>query len=255
MKRAHEGIAGFADQRVEYRRRLSLDDLLHDVVDRGLAELQQAFGKNAAAGAGDDFANDPVGFPGPDIVGSGAEHVAGDIFQHVPHQRHDVLVGRGADIDNVVAAFESLVSRRVPEQSFGALDDGNDLLARRRGVAADDVVDMLLANELVACGVIGGDDAAGIAQMRREYEIERIALIDFVDRHQRALAHLARHHGVGARLGKHEAERDGRLFHLGPGCCAATISPQEARSVTSYRRTADARHLGSPRLKKVPASH
>ena len=131
----------------------------------------------------------------------------------MPHQRHDMLVGGGADIDDVFAAFESFVARRMPKQSFGALDDGNDLLARRRGVTADDMVDVFLANEALACGVIGGDDAAGITQMRREHEIELIALIDFVDRHQRAFSHLSRHHGVGARLGKHEAERDGWLLH------------------------------------------
>src|SRR5258707_15040886 len=150
MQRAHEGIAGFADQRVEHRRRLSFDDLLDDMVDRGFAELEQAFGENAAAGAGDDFANDPVGFPRPDIVGASAEHVAGDMVQHMPHQRYDVLVGRGADVDDVFAAFESFVSRRMPEQSFGALYNGNDLLAGSRGVAADDMVDVFVANERIA---------------------------------------------------------------------------------------------------------
>jgi len=34
-----------------------------------------------------------------------------------------------ADIDNVIAAFEAFVSRRMPEQPFGAFDNGNDLLA------------------------------------------------------------------------------------------------------------------------------
>jgi len=61
--------------------------------------------------------------------------------------------------------------------------------------------------------MIGGDHAAGIAQMRHKREIELIAVIDFVDRHQRALAHLASHHCVWFRLGKYEAERDGRLSH------------------------------------------
>ena len=74
-------------------------------------------------------------------------------------------------------------------------------------------VKISFANEVGACGVIAGDDPAGIAQVRRECEIELIAMIDFVDRHQRALAHLAGHHGVRSRLGKYEAERDGRLGH------------------------------------------
>ena len=176
MQRAHEDIAGFADQRIEHDRRLAFDDFPDDVVHRGLAELEQALGENAAAGAGHDFAEDPVGFPGPDIVGADAEHVAGNVLEHMPHQRHDGVIGRGADIDDVVAAFESLISCRMPEQPFGAFDDGNDLLARGRGVAADDMLDLLFANEVVACGMVGGDDAAGIAPVRRKAEIELVAL-------------------------------------------------------------------------------
>ena len=101
----------------------------------------------------------------------------------------------------------------MPEQPFGPLDNGDYLLARGRGVTADDMADLFFANEVGARGVIAGNHPAGIAQVRRECEIERIALIDFVDRHQRALAHLAGHHGVRSRLGKYETERDGRLGH------------------------------------------
>jgi hypothetical protein len=61
--------------------------------------------------------------------------------------------------------------------------------------------------------VIGGDNAAGITKMGFENEIELVTLVDFVDRHQRAFLHLARHHGVRSRLGKYKAERDGRLVH------------------------------------------
>src|ERR1035437_1138665 len=61
--------------------------------------------------------------------------------------------------------------------------------------------------------MISGDNAAGITQMRGKCEIELIAMIDFVDGHQRTLQHLARHHCVRSRLGKYETERDGWLFH------------------------------------------
>src|SRR6266581_8663793 len=129
------------------------------------------------------------------------------------YQRHDVLVGRGPDIDDVVAAFEPLVARRMPEQPFGPFNDRNNLLARGRCVTADDMADMFFANEVGARRVIAGDYSTGIAQVRSECEIELFALIDFVDRHQRALAHLAGHHGVRSRSGKYEAERDGWLGH------------------------------------------
>ena len=49
--------------------------------------------------------------------------------------------------------------------------------------------------------------------MRGESEVECIALIDLVDRHRRALEHLAGHHFVGARSGKYQTKRDGRFFH------------------------------------------
>src|SRR5882757_10744644 len=120
MERAHEGVAGFSDQRVEHDWRPSIDDLLDDVVHGGLAEFQQTFAENTAARAGHDLANDAVHFPGPDIVRPDAEHVAGDVIQHMPYQRHDVLVGCGPDIDDVVAAFEPFVSGRMPEQTLGA---------------------------------------------------------------------------------------------------------------------------------------
>src|SRR5579863_7413536 len=61
--------------------------------------------------------------------------------------------------------------------------------------------------------MVAGDYATRIPQARCEGKIERIARIDFIDRHQCALAHFARHHGVWARLGKYQAERDRRFLH------------------------------------------
>src|SRR3954451_18934338 len=157
MERAHKSVAGLSDERVEHRRRLSVDNLLYDVIYRGLAKLQETLSENATAGVRHDFANDPVGFPGPDIVGADAEHVAGDVIQHMPYQRHDVLVGRSPHIDNVVAAFESFISCRMPEQTLGALDNRNNLLARGRCVAADDVVDLFVADQFMARRMISGN--------------------------------------------------------------------------------------------------
>ena len=74
-------------------------------------------------------------------------------------------------------------------------------------------MDILGANEIVAGRVIGGDHAARIAQMRGEREIELVALIDLVDRHQRAFFHLPRHHGIGPGSRENETEGNGRLGH------------------------------------------
>jgi hypothetical protein len=113
------------------------------------------------------------------------------------------------------------------------------------------MIDVLFANEIGARRMIGGDNAARITQMRYECEIESIVLIDFVDRHQRALQHLARHHCVRSRSGKYEAERDGRLCHE---------EARELDSKISRRKNADchlvssiraASHLGCSVHKKV----
>ena len=77
----------------------------------------------------------------------------------------------------------------------------------------DDVLDVLVANEIGASGVIGRDHAARIAQLRGEREIEGTARIDFVDGHQCAIAHFAAHHLVRARSGKHQTDGNGRLRH------------------------------------------
>jgi hypothetical protein len=101
------------------------------------------------------------------------------------------------------------------------------------------MADMFFANEVGACGVIAGDDPAGIAQVRRECEIELIAMIDFVDRHQRALAHLAGHHGVRSRLGKYEAERDGRLGHEeARALCGNNLLARKVGFASLYRQSA-----------------
>src|SRR6266446_6316892 len=102
--------------------------------------------------------------------------------------------------------------------------------------------------------MIAGDDPAGIAQVRRECEIELIALIDFVDRHQRTLAHFAGHHGVRSRLGKYEAERDGRLSHDDARALRGNNLVQESRLCSLVSSIYAARHSCYPH-KKVLASH
>src|SRR5450759_4099847 len=90
--------------------------------------------------------------------------------------------------------------------------------------------------------MISGDNAAGITQMRGECEIELIAIINFVDGHQRTLQHLARHHCVRSRLGKYETERDGWLFHN---------EARELRDQLSHRKNIDQ----SPCIIICPARH
>ena len=225
------------------------------MVNRRFAEFQQALRENAAAGAGHDLSKDSIGFPSPDIVGTGAENVGRDMLEHMPHQRHNSVVGRRSNIDDVVAAFEALVSRRMPEQALGAFDDRNDLLARGRSVATYDMSDLFRADQIVARRMVGRDDSARIAQMRGKNEIEVGAPIDLVNRHQRALLHLSRHHGIRPRSRKNEAERNGRLGHrkgpkeLRDGYLIATMSIRHGLIVNRH-----CARIGLVSIKKVRVS-
>src|SRR5882724_2013645 len=66
--------------------------------------------------------------------------------------------------------------------------------------------------------------------MRHEGKIEVAVAIDFIDRHQRALFHLARHHGVGAGARKHQAKRDAGLSHQRGFFIREAFSSKEALS-------------------------
>ena len=67
--------------------------------------------------------------------------------------------------------------------------------------------------------VEAGDDV-----QKSSPEIEFLALIDFADGHRRALLHLSSHHGVGARSGKYEAQRNGRFCHQGGPIIRAIVN-------------------------------
>src|SRR6185437_511928 len=99
--------------------------------------------------------------------------------------------------------------------------------------------------------VIGSNDAAGIAQMRFEGEIELLALIDLVDGHQGTFLHLAPHHRVGTRSRKDEAERNGRLCH--PGGPVMCVRLCRGESFVCHLLGATARIVRRP-LKKVSPS-
>ena len=117
------------------------------------------------------------------------------------------------------------------------------------------MIDTLFADQICAGGMIPGDDPAGVAQVRRVREIESSALIDFLDRPQRTLAHLTGHHGVRSRLGKYEAERDGRLGHEeAPGAVRQLSRRKKAGLVPLYHQFA-LRVIRAISIKNVLASH
>src|ERR1700686_542139 len=136
------------------------------------------------------------------------------VVEYIAHQRQDIMVWGRADIYHVVGAFETFVARGIPEQAIGAFDDRQYLLARRRRVAADNVFDAGVTDEVVADGVILCDDTAGVADMGGEGEIKIGVVVDFVDRHQGAFEHFATHRLIGPGLRAYNTNWNRRLRHL-----------------------------------------
>ncbi len=113
------------------------------------------------------------------------------------------------------------------------------------------MLDLFFANEVVACRVVGGDNAAGIAPMRSKAEIELLALIDLIDRHQRTFLHLARHHGVGARSGKDETEwRSTAWSSAELGCCEIGSSHRNKVELSPVIADRNCVSFGQPGIKK-----
>jgi hypothetical protein len=76
------------------------------------------------------------------------------------------------------------------------------------------MLDAGVANEVVTDGVILGNNAAGVAHVSVDREVEVGAVVDFVDGHQGAFEHLASHGLIGPGLRANNANWNRRLGHL-----------------------------------------
>ena len=154
-----------------------------------------------------------------------------------------MLVRRSTEIDDIAAAFEALVVRRIPEQRIVFLDHGHDRLAAGRGVAADDVRNTGIDDEVPADRSILGCFASGISNQRRKFEIEVRRSVDLLDGEQRSIEHRLADRGVGPGRGKQHADRD---FHFSAQCSSAQkISPDALEGVRASlpRRTVLILHI------------
>src|ERR1700722_11165465 len=82
-----------------------------------------------------------------------------------------------------------------------------------------------VADEIVADGVILRDDAAGIADMGGEREIEIGAIVDLVDRHQGAFEYFAPHRLIGPGLRAYNTNWNRRLRPLSLSTPNALMRP------------------------------
>ncbi len=123
-----------------------------------------------------------------------------------------MLIGAGADIDDVVIALEPLIGAGVPQMGPGLFQHRDDLLAAPRGRAADDAA-RAAVDELAAKPGIGFGIALGIANNRLELERQLAGAVDLRDRRQRPEIALAPQRGIGPLAREQYADRDRAHAH------------------------------------------
>ncbi|KAG7666537.1 hypothetical protein KSW81_003256 [Nannochloris sp. 'desiccata'] len=122
-------IGGRAYEVVEDEVRSLFTDLTDQVIDILIADRHVAFAHDATAGTGENVPRDAVRLPAPDVVGAGQKGARAKTWNDVVQQRHQMLVGTGCHVDQVLRNLETLVNARVPQKRIELLDDRDHLLA------------------------------------------------------------------------------------------------------------------------------
>ncbi len=91
-----------------------------------------------AAALQQELAGKPVRFPSPNVIGSDDIATMAEPWHHVVEHR-EVLIETRAGIDDGFVGLETFIVTDIPEQRIMFLDEGDDLLARRRGDCANNV--------------------------------------------------------------------------------------------------------------------
>ena len=171
-KRPEKFIGRYADQRVEHKVRTEVENLVDDRGEISLADCEVALRQHCPACSYDCLAHDFIVFPGPDVIRANAKSAPAAVLQDMFGKRHDMLVRRGPGVDDVLAALETFVMRWVPQQSVVFFEEGQNLLAARRSVAADDVYEPVLREHLLRRARIARVSTAGVDFYRIDRERE-----------------------------------------------------------------------------------
>lgn len=83
------------------------------------------------------------------------------MLQQMIEQRDDVLIGCRTGIDDVVAALEAFVVRRIPEQRVMLLEKRDDFLPAGRRIAPDDMADVLPGQQISSASMVSGEFPPG----------------------------------------------------------------------------------------------
>ena len=166
--------------------------------------------------------DDLVGRAGEDVVAADEVHLGHALLLQVVERRDDLLVGRGARVEDVRRRLEALVLHRVEEQAVEALEHRQHRLAAGRGPPAEHDGDLVDGEELL--GLLGEGRPVGGAVLDDGLDLlaEHAAVgVDLLDGQQLGVVdrHLADRHRAAQRVEDADLDRlftrVGRIRRLG----------------------------------------
>ena len=195
---AEERHIGVSVEGVEHGVGVGAADLVDDGGEVGRAQWRVVLALDLDAvlfGVGLD---DPVGGLREHIVTAHEIERLDALLLEVVQRRHDLLVGGGAGVEDVLARLQTFVLHGVVEQGVGALEHGQHGLAARRGPATEHRGHAVTADQLL--GLLGEHRGLGGPVLADQLDLfaQNPALgVDLLDRELDRIAH--RHLGNGHR--------------------------------------------------------
>ena len=164
---------------------------------------------------GEIGAQDPVGGPRIDIVGS-KQNPAANLATLLAHQiangRNGLLAWRSAGVEDIARAFLAFILNGIEEQTVESLEDRNNGLSGAGGPATEYNRDLFLCEQFVCLVRKGAPVRRRVDDDRLEFPAEQPALLVLVcDQHQNRVLEHGLADGHGARLGVQNADPDGFL--------------------------------------------
>ena len=164
---------------------------------------------------GEIGAQDPVGRPRIDIVGSKqnpAANFAAFLAHQVANGRNGLLAWRSAGVEDIARAFLAFVLNGIEQQTVESLEDGNNGLSGAGGPATEYDRDLFLREQFEGLVRKGIPVRCGIDDDRLQFPAEQPALPVLVrDQHQNRVLERGLADRHGARQGVQNTDLDGVL--------------------------------------------
>jgi hypothetical protein len=207
-----EGNVGRPDDGAEDDVGLGGPDLVDDVLHLRAAEEDVLLAHLLDAHRLELIRDDCVDAVRPHVIRAHQEEAPAEVVDAPLHRRRDLLVRRGARVDDVGRDLEALVRHRVDQQVIVLLHHRADGFTAGGSPAADDHVDALVADETLGLGGIGGPVGTAVGDHRLDATSENAAArVHLIDGQQLGVDHrlLADRHRAGLRMQDAELDRGG----------------------------------------------